>query len=136
MEGDKWMEIRNDKLKGMNYTEIAKKYSIDPRTAKKYATAESKPEYNLTVCKPSKLDGYKERIDTLLEEAPYSAIRILEKITEQGFQGKYTTVKMYVRSKKVELETKATVRFETMPGLQGQMDWGFFEDHKVCVDGY
>ena len=24
---------------------------------------------------------------------------------------------------------KATVRFETMPGKQGQMDRGFFEDH-------
>lgn len=37
----------------------------------------------------------------------------------------------YVRCKKEDLDEKAAVRFETMPGLQGQMDWGFFEDHRV-----
>ena|GEM_PF-6376363 len=31
MEGEKWMEIRNDRLKGMNYTELSKKYHIDPK---------------------------------------------------------------------------------------------------------
>ena len=31
------MEIRNDRLKGMNYTQLGKKYHMDPRTAKRYA---------------------------------------------------------------------------------------------------
>jgi hypothetical protein len=31
------MDIRNDRQKGMSYTEIARKYHIDPRTAKKHA---------------------------------------------------------------------------------------------------
>lgn len=31
------MDIRSDRLKGMSYKDIAKKYNIDPRTAKKYA---------------------------------------------------------------------------------------------------
>ena len=35
----------------------------------------------------------------------------------------------------MDLDEKATVRFETMPGKQGQMDWGFFEDHTVYEDG-
>ena len=38
-------------------------------------------------------------------------------------------------SPKKDLDEKATVRFETMPGKQGQMDWGFFEDHQVYEDG-
>ena len=33
------------------------------------------------------------------------------------------------------MKEKATVRFETMPGKQGQMDWGFFEDHLVYENG-
>ena len=70
-----------------------------------------------------------------LEEAPYSAVRILEKLKEQGFEGKYSMVKEYVRSRKMDLDEKATVRFETMPGKQGQTDWGFFEDHTVYEDG-
>lgn len=129
------MEIRNDRLRGMSYTELGKKYHIDPRTAKKYAESPRRPEYTLTGPKPSKLDAYKQQIDLWLEEAPYSAVRILEKLREQGFDGKYSIVKEYVRGKKMDLNEKATVRFETMPGLQGQMDWAFFEDHTVLEDG-
>ena len=135
MEGEKWMEIRNDRLKGMNYTELSKKYHIDPRTAKKYAESAQRPEYTLTEAKPTKLDEYKQQIDLWLEEAPYSAVRILEKLVEQGFDGKYSIVKEYVRCKKMDMNEKATVRFETMPGLQGQMDWAYFEDHTVLEDG-
>lgn len=129
------MDIRTDRQKGLSYVEIARKHNIDPRTAKKYASSSSRPEYILSEPKPSKLDTYKQQIDLLLEEAPYSAVRILEKITERGFDGKYSIVKEYVRGKKKDLDEKATVRFETMPGLQAQMDWGFFEDHLVVEDG-
>jgi len=114
------MEIRNDRLKGMSYTELGRKYHIDPRTAKRYAESAVRPEYTLTDPKPTKLDDHKQQVDVWLEEAPYSAVRILEKLTEQGFDGKYSIVKEYVRSKKMDLNEKATVRFETMPGLQGQ----------------
>lgn len=129
------MEIRNDRLKGMNYTELGRKYHIDPRTAKKYAESPQRPEYKLSERKPSKLDPYKQQIDQWLEEAPYSAVRILEKLLEQGFEGKYSIVKEYVRGKKIDLDGKTTVRFETMPGHQGQMDWGFFEDHLILESG-
>lgn len=129
------MSIRNDRLKGMSYTELAKKYNIDPRTAKRYAESGERPEYTLTGPKPSKLDPYKRQIDQWLEEAPFSAVRILEKLQEQGFNGKYSIVKEYVRGKKMDFNEKATVRFETMPGQQGQVDWGFFEDHTVWEDG-
>lgn len=129
------MEIRNDRLKGMSYTELGRKYHIDPRTAKRYAESPQRPEYTLSVPKPTKLDAYKQQVDQWLEEAPYSAVRILEKLKEQGFEGKYSIVKEYVRSRKMDLDEKATVRFETMPGKQGQMDWGFFEEHTVYEEG-
>jgi len=135
MEGAKWMNIRNDYKKGLSYTAIGEKYNIDWRTAKKYAQSEHKPTYELTEPKKSKLDPYKGQIDEWLEEAPYSAARILEKVQEMGADCKYTIVKQYVATKKGELEQKATVRFETMPGLQGQVDWAYFEDYKVNENG-
>jgi len=131
MRGAIWMEIRAAHQKGLSYSEIGRKYNIDRRTAKKYAQSESRPEYVLTDSKPSKLDPYKAQIALWLEEAPYSAIRIWEKVKEQGFEGGYTVVKQYVRGKKEQLNEQATVRFETMPGLQAQVDWAFFEDYKV-----
>ena len=74
-------------------------------------------------------------MDEWLDEAPYSALRILEKLREMGFDGGYSIVKAYVSSRKMDLNEKATVRFETMPGKQGQMEWGFFKDHLVYEDG-
>lgn len=135
MKGNLWMEIRNERKKGLSYTEIARKHHIDPRTAKKYAQSDSKPAYTLTAPKPSKLDPYKHLIDMWLEEAPYSAVRIHEKLMEQGCDCKYTIVRQYVATRKADLNEKATVRFETMPGLQGQVDWGFFENYKVLENG-
>ncbi len=135
MKGKYWMSIRNDRKKGLSYTEIARKYHIDPRTAKKYAESETKLAYELSAPKPSKLDAYKNLIDAWFDEAPYSAVRIHEKLTEQGCACKYTIVREYVSSKKTQLAEKATVRFETMPGLQGQVDWGFFENYKVFQNG-
>lgn len=129
------MEIRNERKKGLSYTEIARKHHIDPRTAKKYAESDSKPVYTLKAPKPSKLDPYKHLIDMWLEEAPYSAVRIHEKLMEQGCDCKYTIVRQYVATRKADLNEKATVRFETMPGLQGQVDWGFFENYKVLENG-
>jgi len=133
LKGEIWMDIRSDHNKGLNNAELGRKYNIDPRTVKKYAEAEEKPKYQRRQ-QQSKLDPYKEVIDTLLEEDPYSAVRLLDIITEQGYDGKYTIVKDYVRSKKKELNRQATVRFETMPGLQGQVDWAFFEKYRVYED--
>ena len=129
------MDIRSDRQKRLSYTEIARKYNLDPRAAKKYAECETRPVYSLSAAKLSKLDPYKEQIAIWLEEAPYSAERILEKIREQGFDGGHSIVREYVRNKKEQLDKKETVWFETMPGLQGQMDWAFFEDRTVLEDG-
>ena len=100
MKGNHWMDIRNDRKKGLSYTEIARKYHIDPRTAKKYSESDTKPVYQLTAPKPSKLDSYKHQIDLWLEEAPFSAVRIHEKLIEQRCDCKYTIIREYVSSKK------------------------------------
>lgn len=128
---ERWMEIRNDIKKGLSYAEIGRKHGIDYRTAKRYANSESKPEYRNKLPRKSILDPYKEEIDRLLDEASYSAQRILEIITDKGYTGKYTVVKDYVRVRKEALNTKATVRFETTPGLQGQVDWAHFPDYRI-----
>ena len=51
MEGESWMDIRSDRQKGMSYTELARKYHLDPRTAKKYAESDTRPVYSLSKLK-------------------------------------------------------------------------------------
>ena len=62
------MDIRSDRQKGMSYTELGKRYQMDPRTAKKYAESAQKPKYTLTEPKPTKLDAYKQQIDQWLKK--------------------------------------------------------------------
>ena len=104
---------------------------MDLRTATRYTESPQKPEYRLSEPKPTKMDSYKQIVDEWLEEAPYSALRILEKQREMGFDGGQSIEKVYVSSRKMDLNEKVTVRFETTSGKQGQMEWGFFEDHLV-----
>lgn len=73
MKGNLWMEIRNERKKGLSYTEIARKHHIDPRTAKKYANSDTKPVYTLTAPKPSKLDPYKHLINSKIHTVIQSA---------------------------------------------------------------
>ena len=132
MNGDLWMSIRNDYLKGMSFKEIGKKYGIDQRTAKKYALADEKPKYRYARPKHKMIEDYADFINEKLKEAPYSAKRLKELLEEHyNIKIGYTTVQEYVKSQKDELNKQATVRFETMPGEQAQVDWGFFENYKV-----
>ena len=136
MNGDLWMSIRNDRLKGMSFREIGRKYGIDQRTAKKYAMSDDKPIYRYKRPKHKAIEDYADYINELLKEAPYSAVRIKEFLEEHyNIKICYTSVQQYVKSQKDEYNHQATVRFETMPGEQGQVDWGFFENYRV-IDEY
>ncbi len=76
--------------------EHGKKYHIDPRTAKRYAESPQKPEYRLSEPRPTKMDLYKQIVDEWLEEAPYSALRILEKLREKGFNDTVPSERVWV----------------------------------------
>ena len=79
-----------------------------------------------------------ERIDTLLAEhasylqtrAPqvqYSARILFQELRQaRGYRGSYETVKRFVRPLRAveQAAERATVRFETPPGQQSQIDWG------------
>jgi transposase len=54
----------------------------------------------------------------------YCAQAILEELRERGYMGGYDTVKRFVRPLRAEAMIQATMRFETLPGRQGQADWG------------
>ena len=133
IDGGYWMEIRNDYyIKKLSISAIARKYGIDRKTVRKYIKAETKPKYTYKRPRHKIIEDYADYINELLKEAPYSAVRIKE-LLEEHYNIKicYTTVQQYVKSQKQELNKQATVRFETLPGKQAQVDWGFFENYRV-----
>ncbi|MDD5293381.1 MAG: hypothetical protein PHW40_03605 [Candidatus Izemoplasmatales bacterium] len=54
---------------------------------------------------------------------PVPAKAIYDFIKKQGYEGKYTIVKDYCKSLKVEKQKAVTIRFETTPRLHAQVDW-------------
>lgn len=136
IDGDLWMDIKNDYyIKKLSISAIARKYGIDRKTVRRYLQAETRPKYTYKRPRHKMIEDYADYINELLKEAPYSAVRIKE-LLEQHYNIKicYTSVQQYVKRQKIELDRQATVRFETMPGEQAQVDWGFFENYRVVDD--
>lgn len=102
-----------------NFAEIARKYDCDYRTAKKYYE-ELQKEIKREP-RPSKLDPFKEIIKEKVELG-CSASAIYHFLKKKNYTGKYTILREYVKSLKKDGIKKATIRFETEPGFQAQVD--------------
>jgi transposase len=75
--------------------------------------------------KSSKLDPYKNDIVRMLENYPHSAVQILNRIREEGFDGGYSIVKEYVGKIRPK-RNKAFLKLSFAPGQCAQVDWGTF----------
>ncbi len=80
----------------------------------------------------SKLTDFKEYLRTRYLETGLSGVRLCEEIRAMGFTGSVSAVRRFLQTiEKGEISPKATVRFETPPGEQAQVDWaeiGYFLD--------
>jgi transposase len=71
----------------------------------------------------SKLDSFEPEIKTLLEKYPrITCVRILEELKDAGYSGGISILKEKVADMRVP-QREPVIRFETAPGVQGQMDW-------------
>jgi len=76
----------------------------------------------------SKLDAWEPQLQDLLLRYPrITATRLFEELGKLGYQGKYSLVRNRVRELRRQPTRPLTVRFETGPGVQAQMDWSSYE---------
>jgi transposase len=113
-----------DKLRGnglLNKSELARRFGCNRRTVDRYLNdfepKSSKREY------ASILDDYKSIIQEKVDTYGASAMAVFKFIQKKGYTGGYLTVNNFVKKHKNEEIHKATIRFETTPGLQAQVDW-------------
>ncbi len=80
----------------------------------------------------SKLVDFREYLTRRYSETGLSGVRLCEEITKMGFTGSVSAVRRFLQTiERAEISPKATVRFETPPGEQAQVDWaeiGYFLD--------
>ena len=61
------------------------------------------------------------------------ATLIYERLRLLGYEGSYSVVKRKVAEMREELSRRATVRFETLPGQQAQVDFGLAKARTLWV---
>jgi transposase len=73
------------------------------------------------------LDPYKDFIAKTLERYPrIRATRLHQMLQKRGYTGSANTLRRYVRTVRPARRREAYLRLETLPGEQGQVDWGHF----------
>ncbi|MEO6965654.1 MAG: hypothetical protein ABI076_07115 [Acidobacteriaceae bacterium] len=85
--------------------------------------AGSAREYELPP-KSWKIDPWRAWLRERWEQGVHNASRLFGEMRKRGYDGCYTQVKKAVREGRSEGRERASVRFETAPGEQAQMDWG------------
>ena len=119
-----WHEIHSRfKLKESKKS-IARTTGVSVQTVRKILEQKKPKPYRRKKQKANILSAYHDYIHQRLPAVGYCAQSIYEELQQRGYNGSYDTVKIYVRPLRKEAVTKATVRFETPPGKQGQIDWG------------
>lgn len=109
----------------LNKAELARRFNCDPRTIDRYLKIQ-KGEIevvSIRAKKITKLDKFKDLIINKTDVYGCTAKAVYHFILKKGYEGKYATVAAFVKEHKNEEIKKATIRFETNPGLQAQVDW-------------
>jgi len=109
----------------VNKSEMARRLNCDPRTIDRYLkikSGEIVPQHSKRVYE-SLLDDYKTVIIDKVDTYGATAMAAYKFIEKKGYKGKYSTVAAFVKTHKNDEVSKATIRFETAPGLQSQVDW-------------
>ena len=72
----------------------------------------------------SKLDPYTGYVDQRLDEGLENCVVLHRELRNLGYDGGYSILKSYVSPRRRRRQPDATVRFETAPGEQAQVDLG------------
>lgn len=109
-------------LELLNKSEIARRFGCNRRTVDKYIKSKVSLKRKPRDSKPI----IKEFEGTIMEKVDIygaSSMAVFKFIQKRGYDGGYGTVNNFIKNHKKEEIKKATIRFETTPGLQAQVDW-------------
>jgi transposase len=118
-------EIHRLAHEGFSLRKIAGTLGIARRTAQKYLDEPNPPRPRWR--RPSLLDPFHDEIERLLQIDPTaSAVVIRQCLEVQGFHEGLSLLRQHLRQVRAHKTPQPTIRFETPPGHQCQVDWGHF----------
>jgi|PlaIllAssembly_1097288.scaffolds.fasta_scaffold44922_2 transposase len=122
-----FMDIMALHRQGHSIRFIAKKLGMHRNTVNKFIQGRRFPEYNRAKRGICILVPFVRIILDWLSQDDYRASWVYDRIKQIGYVGSYETVKKFIRPIKEQQARIAYARFETMPGLQAQVDWADFQ---------
>ena len=124
-QGD-WIMIRSLYNEGLSKSEISRQLNINRETVSNNLKEVKTPKYIRKDKDSDILDDFKEYIKLRLNKYNLTGQKLYEEIEKQGYKGGYQTVVNFVSGIKKIYKSDAVMRFESLPGQQGQVDWGHF----------
>jgi len=117
------MSIRLEKENGMPVARIARRYGISRQSVYNVVNGVS-GGVRERVPRPSLLDPFKPHLRARLARFDLPATVLLREIQQQGYAGGISILKAFVAGVKTDFVRAVIERFETLPGVQAQIDWG------------
>lgn len=112
--------------KGVSISEIARQTGYDRKTVRAIITGPLQGKTKVRRAKGRKLDPYHSYLEQRIGEGVLNAQKLYQELLQQGYTGKDRQVRQFVQPFRQARQRQATVRFETAPGEQAQVDWGSF----------
>lgn len=119
------LEIRQMYADGLSISEIARRTGRDRKTIRKWLRTNAMPK-PVRRKRRSILDPFKSFILEQMQKGVTNASKMLYLLQQRGFRGKIRIVRAFMAPYRPMAKVTATVRFETPPGKQAQVDWADF----------
>ncbi len=132
------MTIKIMYQQGYSKKRIARELGISINTVRKHLSLEEQG-YSCRPAKALKLDDYRDYICKRLQQASPHWIRatvLYEEIKRQGYEGKLSLLRHYLRCLKPVIKEEPIIRFETEPVQQMQVDWACFARGKERLSAF
>jgi len=124
---EEWMDIQLLKRQGMSISQIARETGYTWKTVKRHLHSGDVPRYSPRQPRPTVIDPFKGVVIQLFTSGVQNGVVLYEKLAALGYHGSYDSVKKFLTPLRAETHRReASVRFETAPGYQAQVDWGHF----------
>jgi transposase len=117
---------------GMAISEIARITGHDRKTARAILKGPLSQPAQKRKPRAKKLDPFVPYLERRIGEGVLNCSKLADELRRQRYEGGKSLVKNFVQPYREAARQEATVRFETAPGEQAQVDWGHFgyiDDH-------
>ncbi len=124
---DEFLDIHEAWVRGRTVSQIARETGRDRKTIRRMLRDGPQPRSQRQV--PSKLDPFRDYLlQRMVTDKVTNATVLYDEIRAKGYAGGLSILWEYLKPlRALVADDHTTVRFETTPGQQAQVDWGVFK---------